>query len=126
MRLSTVFCLLISRFNLYFKEVIFLPLLCLRLSQYGIITMSRKKKFSGAQLKALRKEAGYTQGELALRIGISRETVSAIENEKPETMNNIGVEVISKWWSICRQKASQQTRESFFSTVMDYFGFNLS
>lgn len=88
--------------------------------------MSRKKKFSGAQLKALRKEAGYTQEELALRVGISRETVSAIENEKPETINNIGVEVISKWWSTCRQKASQQTRESFFSTVMDYFGFNLS
>lgn len=88
--------------------------------------MSRKKKFSGAQLKALRREAGYTQEELANRIGISRETVSAIENEKPETMNNIGVEIISKWWSICRQKASQQTRESFFSTVMDYFGFNLS
>lgn len=88
--------------------------------------MSRKKKFSGEQLKALRKEAGYTQEDLALRVGISRETVSAIENEKPETMNNIGVEVISKWWSICRQKASQQTRESFFSTVMDYFGFNLS
>lgn len=88
--------------------------------------MSRRKMFSGAQLKALRKESGYTQEELASRVGISRETVSAIENEKPETMNNISVEVISKWWSICRQKASEQTRESFFSTVMDYFGFNLS
>ncbi|MCF2946902.1 helix-turn-helix domain-containing protein [Paraglaciecola aquimarina] len=88
--------------------------------------MSRRKMFSGAQLKALRKESGYTQEELAQRVGISRETVSAIENEKPETMNSIGVEVISKWWSICRQKASEQTRESFFSTVMDYFGFNLS
>ena len=81
--------------------------------------MSRRKKFSGVQLKSLRKEAGYTQGELALRVGISRETVSAIENEKPETMNSIG-----EWWAVCRQKASEQTRESFFSTVMDYFGFN--
>ena len=86
--------------------------------------MSRRKKFSGIQLRALRKEAGYTQGDLAIRIGISRETVSAIENEKPETMNSIGVEVINKWWSVCRQKASAQTRESFFSTVMDYFGFH--
>jgi HTH-type transcriptional regulator/antitoxin HipB len=41
-------------------------------------------------------------------------------------MDNIGVGVVNKWWSICRQTASQQTRESFFSTVMDYFGFNLS
>ncbi|MCV2886079.1 helix-turn-helix domain-containing protein [Aestuariibacter sp. AA17] len=88
--------------------------------------MSRRKKFSGAQLRALRKESGYTQEELALRVGISRETVSAIENEKPETMSAIGVEVISKWWSVCRQKASEQTRESFFSTVMEYFGFNHS
>ncbi|KXI27613.1 helix-turn-helix domain-containing protein [Paraglaciecola hydrolytica] len=88
--------------------------------------MSRRKQFSGVQLKALRKEAGFTQGELAIRIGISRETVSAIENEKPETMSNIGVEIISKWWTVCRQKASQQTRETFFSSIMDYFGFNLS
>ena len=87
--------------------------------------MSRRRKFSGAQLKALRKESGYTQEELARRIGISRETVSAIENNKPETMNNIALEVISKWWTICRQKASAQTRESFFSTVMEYFGFNM-
>jgi HTH-type transcriptional regulator/antitoxin HipB len=86
--------------------------------------MSRRKKFSGTQLRSLRKEAGYTQGELAFRVGISRETVSAIENEKPETMNAIGVEVISNWWSVCRQKASAQTRDSFFSTVMEYFGFN--
>jgi HTH-type transcriptional regulator/antitoxin HipB len=40
--------------------------------------MSRRKKFSGAQLKALRKEAGYTQEELAYRVGISRETVPVI------------------------------------------------
>ena len=88
--------------------------------------MSRDKIFSGTQLKALRKEAGYTQEELALRVGISRETVSAIENDKPETINNIGVEVISKWWEVCRQKASLQTRESFCSSIMNYFGFTPS
>ena len=88
--------------------------------------MSRRKMFSGAQLKSLRKEAGYTQEELAKRVGISRETVSAIENDKPETMDNIGVGVVNKWWSICRQTASEKTRKSFFSSVMDYFDFNLS
>jgi DNA-binding XRE family transcriptional regulator len=88
--------------------------------------MSRRKIFSGAQLKLLRREAGYTQEGLAQRVGISRETVSAIENDKPETMDNIAVGVVNKWWSICRQTASQQTRESFFSTIMDYFDFNLS
>ena len=88
--------------------------------------MSRRKMFSGAQLKLLRKEAGYTQDDLAKRVGISRETVSAIENDKPETIDNIGVAVVNKWWSVCRQTASQTTRESFFSTVIDYFGFNLT
>ncbi len=85
--------------------------------------MSVRKKFSGTQLRALRKEAGYTQEELGNRIGISRETVSAIENDKPETMGCIGVEIINRWWSICRQRATEQTRNSFFISVMDYFGF---
>jgi HTH-type transcriptional regulator/antitoxin HipB len=87
--------------------------------------MSRRRKFSGAQLKALRKESGYTQEQLACRLGISRETVSAIENDKPETMNNIAVELISRWWSVCRQRASVKTRELFFTSVMEYFGFNM-
>lgn len=85
--------------------------------------MARRKQFSGAQLRTLRKEAGYTQEDLAFRVGLSRETVSAIENEKPGTIDTIGVEVINKWWSVCRQKASAETRQSFMSTVMDYFGF---
>ena len=88
--------------------------------------MSLRKMFSGTQLKLLRKEAGYTQAELALRVGISRETVSAIENDKPETMDNIGVGVVNRWWSVCRQTASEKTRESFFTTVVDYFGFNIN
>lgn len=86
--------------------------------------MARRKMFSGEQLRTLRKESGLTQGELALRIGLSRETVSAIENDKPETMNSISVEVINKWWSLCRRKASENTRQSFMTTVMEYFGFS--
>jgi HTH-type transcriptional regulator/antitoxin HipB len=105
-------------------KVVFYPFNTQLMKLQKEITMSRRKKFSGTQFKSLRKEAGYTQCELAVRLGISRETVSAIENEKPETMNVIGVEVISKWWSVCRQKASPQTQDSFFSTVMEYFDFN--
>jgi DNA-binding XRE family transcriptional regulator len=83
--------------------------------------MPHKKMFSGVQLTQLRKEAGYTQEQLGLRLDISRETISAIENERPETLNNIAVTVINKWWSVCRTKASPETRESFISTVLDYF-----
>ena len=86
--------------------------------------MRRKKTVSGALLKAMRKEANLTQKELAGRIGISRETVSAIENEKIETINSIGAEVISAWHITCRQGASSNTLNEFFGHMMKYFGFS--
>jgi DNA-binding XRE family transcriptional regulator len=86
--------------------------------------MSRRTKISGPLLRELRKEAELTQHDLAARIGISRETVSAIENDKPETIEAIGAEVISKWHIICAQRASAATRNKFFDHVMKYFGFS--
>jgi|TARA_B110000238_G_C15911288_1_gene346391 HTH-type transcriptional regulator/antitoxin HipB len=86
--------------------------------------MSRRTKISGLLLRELRKEAQFTQHDLAARIGISRETVSAIENDKRETIEAIGAEVISKWHMICGQGASTATRNKFFEHVMKYFGFS--
>lgn len=75
-------------------------------------------------LRAMRKEAGLTQKELSIRISISRETVSAIENEKLETINSIGAEVISAWHIACRQGASSSTLTEFFGHMMKYLGFS--
>lgn len=86
--------------------------------------MSRRTKISGLLLRELRKEADLTQQDLAARIGISRETVSAIENDKRETIEALGAEVISKWHMICAQRASAATRNKFFQHVMQYFGFS--
>jgi HTH-type transcriptional regulator/antitoxin HipB len=86
--------------------------------------MSRRIKISGLLLRELRKEAELTQQDLARRIGISRETISAIENDKRETIEAIGAEVISKWHIICAQRASPATRNKFFEHVMKYFGFS--
>jgi DNA-binding XRE family transcriptional regulator len=86
--------------------------------------MSRRTKISGLLLRELRKEADLTQQDLATRIGISRETVSAIENDKRETIEALGAEVISKWHMICAQRASEATRNKFFQHVMQYFGFS--
>ena len=72
-------------------------------------------------LRALRREAGYKQNELALRLGISRETVSAIENSKEETIKNLPDEVVRKWWSVCRSTAHEETRNHFFEQITDYF-----
>jgi len=86
--------------------------------------MSRRTKISGLLLRELRKEAELTQHDLAARIGISRETVSAIENDKRESIQALGAEVISKWHIICAQRASAATRNKFFEHVMKYFGFS--
>ena len=83
--------------------------------------MARNKKFNGKVLRALRKEAGFTQALLAMRVGISRETVSAIENEKPETMDVLGADIIQKWYSVCAASASQQVKAEYYRYVMDYF-----
>ncbi|AEE23322.1 helix-turn-helix transcriptional regulator [Paraglaciecola chathamensis] len=74
-------------------------------------------------LRNLRKEAGYTQGELALRVGLSRETVSAIENNKPESLRTLQIEVVKKWWSVCRTKAKEETRNNFVNQIVGYFKF---
>lgn len=85
----------------------------------------RRKTFNGEALRALRKDAGLTQEDLAFKVGLSRETVSAIENNKPGTIDSIGLEVLDKWHRIC---LSMQGRESADSNFMDevfrYFGFS--
>lgn len=86
--------------------------------------MSRRTKISGPLLRELRKEAELTQEQLALRVGISRETVSAIENDKRETIEAIGAEVVSKWHMVCAQRASAATQHKFFQHVIKYFGFS--
>ena len=86
--------------------------------------MARRTKVSGALLRTMRKEAGLTQDQLRIRLGISRETVSAIENEKCETINSIEVEVVSKWHIVCKQRVSSDTETEFFGHLMKYFGFS--
>ncbi|TDF39156.1 XRE family transcriptional regulator [Alteromonadaceae bacterium M269] len=86
--------------------------------------MARRKKIDIALLKMMRKEAEFTQKELALRIGISRETVSAIERGVPETINKLETDVVSNWHIVCRQKLSPDTDTEFLSHILQYFGFS--
>lgn len=74
-------------------------------------------------LRNLRKEAGFTQEELAQRLSLSRETVCAIENNKAETMRTLQIEVVNKWWSVCRSKAKAETRANFINQIVGYFKF---
>jgi len=78
--------------------------------------------FSGRELKNLRKEAGFTQKVLASKIGISRETVIAIENEHPKTIDSLSLEVVNSWWVACRKSVSESSQLSFKAQVMNFFG----
>ncbi len=72
----------------------------------------------------MRKEADLTQKELANRIGISRETVSAIERQVPETINSLEADVIAAWHIACQQNAKSDTRMEFLGHIVKYFGFS--
>lgn len=78
--------------------------------------------FSGVELKNLRKEAGFTQKEIAAKIGISRETVVAIENEHPKTIASLSLDVVNLWWLTCRKSVSESSQLSFKVQVMKFFG----
>jgi len=90
----------------------------------GVI--STMAKFSGAHLKSLRKEAGLTQKELASRIGLSRETIVAIENEYVGSIDKLSIEVVNAWWSVCRRTVSAKTKESFKSQILRFFNIHNS
>jgi len=78
--------------------------------------------FSGKELKSLRKEAGFTQKDLAQKIGISRETVIAIEREHPKTIESLSLEVVNAWWLSCRKSVSESSQLSFKVQIMKFFG----
>lgn len=76
--------------------------------------------FSGKKLKEMRKESGLTQAELAVRLGVSRETVIAIEKEHPGTIDSLAVGTLKQWWKVCNQRISQQSRNDFIEYVKNF------
>ena len=83
--------------------------------------MSRRR-FSAQQLRDMRLQAGYTQKELAARIGVSRETVVAIENDDPKTVNALKVDLLTRWWHACKTLIPNESRSSFVSYLKEFFG----
>jgi transcriptional regulator with XRE-family HTH domain len=77
--------------------------------------------FSGQELKQLRKDAGFTQQTLATRLKISRETISAIERDIPETINSLDIRIVQRWFKICQSSVSIDRKESFMHYVISYF-----
>lgn len=85
--------------------------------------MGRRNKFDGKLLKALRKATPYSQLEMSELLGISRETVSAIENERIGTIENLSIDLIRQWHEICENHTDSATEFNFRGFVIKYFGF---
>jgi DNA-binding XRE family transcriptional regulator len=81
-----------------------------------------RRKFSGRHLRVMRQEAGFTQKQMARRLGISRETVVAIENEYPSAIGSLEIQLMTEWWQICRPLIQEDTRKSFIAYMAGFFG----
>lgn len=69
--------------------------------------------FDGKQLRALRREAGLTQQQIAEKLCISRETVVAIENNKPSAIEGLKLKTIQMWCCACRPNVRYRTLDGF-------------
>ena len=85
--------------------------------------MAFRKKFDGKLLQAQRKKTPFSQEEFGEIIGISRETVSAIENEKQGTIENISMEIVRKWHEACESYVDSKEKLTFKHYIFQYFGF---
>ena len=77
------------------------------------------QRFSGKKLKELRQAAipKITQQALANKLGVCRETIVAIENEKDNSINALPVSVIQQWYEICSPNVSTRQSDIFLETV---------
>lgn len=82
--------------------------------------MDTVNTFSGKLLRGIRKEAGFTQAELARRVNISRETIIAIEKEHPRTIQSLELDIVRRWWKACHIKVSSQTKHTFVDYIMQF------
>lgn len=79
--------------------------------------------FSSNAFKKLRTEAGLTQEELGKIIGISRDTVIAIEKGHPATIDALKLKVIKAWWITCKKRSSEPSQHTFKSAIINFLKF---
>ncbi|MFT4993073.1 MAG: HTH-type transcriptional regulator/antitoxin HipB [Paraglaciecola sp.] len=75
----------------------------------------------GQLLRKMRKEAGYTQVDMAKKVGLSRETVINIEKDLSETISALEVIVVRKWRTACGLRMTLDTIAVYKSVMMQYF-----
>lgn len=86
----------------------------------GTLKSTKKEHIElSATLKDLRKDVPkFTQADLARALGVSRETVVAIENCHLHTMDSIEMQIIEKWWKVCKIRGITERTKDKFATLI--------
>jgi len=79
-------------------------------------------KISGKQLKRLRVEANLTQEQLGKKLGMSRETIGAIETDK-KACDALQLKTLKMWFDACRNKASADAKKSFIDHIKSFLNW---
>lgn len=75
----------------------------------------------GQMLRQMRKEAKINQADLALQIGVCRETIINIEKGEPGAINSMSLENTQKWFNACRKKCTLESRNIFQGYIARLF-----
>jgi DNA-binding XRE family transcriptional regulator len=84
--------------------------------------MAFRNKFDGKLLQAQPKKTPFSQKEFGVIIDVSRETVSAIENEKQGTIENISMKMVRKWHIACGSYVDSKEKLTFKHYISQHFG----
>ena len=88
--------------------------LFLKMPDYGVNSI-------GQLLRQMRKEAGYSQEEMGLKVRLSRWTIGDIEKDKPEAIEALDALVIRKWKTACSHRIAMNTLTAYKDAVTRYF-----
>lgn len=73
-------------------------------------------------LKQMRLDAGMSQKALGQRIGLSRETIVAIENKYPGAIATLEMDTVKLWFRACKSNADPSILLRFKNGLMAFFG----
>lgn len=73
-------------------------------------------------LKQMRLDTGLSQKALGEQIGISRETVLAIEKKHAGAIKSLEMDVVKLWFRTCKNKANSPLLARFKRGITAFFG----
>ena len=82
------------------------------------------KTIDGTRLKNLRKLSTVTQDEMAQQLGISRQTVMAIESNTLSALEELSFEKVNQWGRVCRNRIARLKLQEWVGVLKKIFRVN--